>query len=144
VSHSTLRVCSRCGVPNRVSAKHLPDTGRCGACKADLPPSSEPIDVDSSTFDEITRQVTVPILVDFWAEWCPPCRAAAPEVHALAEEMAGKALVLKVDTEKSPDLASRFRVQSIPNFVVLRDGNVVLQQPGLVGRQQMKRWLERA
>jgi thioredoxin 2 len=144
VNQSTIRVCPHCSAKNRVPAKHLPDRGRCGVCKSDLPPSSEPIDVDSSAFDEITGQVSVPILVDFWAEWCPPCRAAAPEVHALAQEMAGKALILKVDTEKSPDLASRFRVQSIPNFVVLRDGNVVLEQPGLVGRQQMKRWLEHA
>jgi thioredoxin 2 len=141
---SVIRLCKACGAKNRVSAQHLADTGRCGSCKAALPPQSEPIDVDTAGFDEIVRTARVPLMVDFWAAWCGPCRSAAPEVHAVAQEMAGRALVLKVDTERHPDLANRFRVQSIPNFVVLRNGEVVLQQPGLVRRDQMRRWLETA
>ena len=144
MNYSAVRICRNCGTKNRVSAKHLADTGRCGACKTPLPPVSEPIEVDSGAFDEIVREARVPVLVDFWAAWCGPCRAAAPEVHALSQEMAGRALVLKVDTERQPELAARFRVQSIPNFVVLRDGEVVLQQPGLVRRDQMRSWLEMA
>jgi thioredoxin 2 len=100
--------------------------------------------VDAAAFDEIVRESRVPILVDFWAAWCGPCRAAAPEVQAVAREMAGHAVVLKVDTESQPGLAARYGVQGIPNFVVLRDGKVVRQQPGLVGRDQMRRWLEAA
>jgi thioredoxin 2 len=85
----------------------------------------------------------VPVLVDFWAPWCGPCRMVAPEVSALASEMAGHAVVLKVDTEAHPGLASRYRIQSIPNFVVFRDGQIVFQQAGASSRAQMRRWLER-
>jgi thioredoxin 2 len=105
---------------------------------------SQPIEADPALFDEIVGSTRVPVLVDFWAAWCGPCRAAAPEVQRTAENMAGKALVLKVDTEKHPDIAGRFRVSSIPNFVVLREGQVVLQQPGLVGHARMEEWLRSA
>jgi thioredoxin 2 len=140
--YSVIRTCGACGTSNRISAKHLSDTGRCGACRATLPPTSDPIEADTAAFTAIVNEAQVPILVDFWAGWCAPCRMAAPEVQALAREMAGKALVLKVDTEAQPELAARFRVQSIPNFVVIRDGQMVFQQPGLVRRDQMRQWLE--
>lgn len=139
-----IRSCPACGKGNRIPAAHLADTGRCGVCKATLPPQSEPIEADASSFAEIVRDAKVPILVDFWAEWCGPCRMAAPEVHALAHETAGKAIILKVNTEESPQLAAQFGVQSIPNFVVLRGGRTVFQQAGLVPRAQMRRWLETA
>lgn len=144
MSFSLIRVCASCNAKNRVAAKHLADTGRCGVCKAPLPPVSEPVDVDSSGFDDIVREARVPVFVDFWAAWCGPCRAAAPEVHALAKDMAGRTIVLKVDTERHPKLADRFRIQSIPNFLVLRNGQPVFQQAGAVTRDVMRRWLETA
>jgi thioredoxin 2 len=142
MSFSVIRPCESCGSKNRVPAKHLADVGRCGACKDKLRPASEPLGVDASTFDEIVGAARLPVLVDFWASWCGPCKMAAPEVHQLAREMEGRALVLKVDTEAHPGLAARFRVQSIPNFVVLREGKVVLQRAGLAPRAEMRRWLE--
>jgi len=131
-------------VHNRIPARHLSDAGRCGACKATLPPRSEPIEADRESFDQIIGEARVPVLVDFWADWCGPCRMAAPEVHALAQEMAGKALVLKVDTESERELAARYRVQSIPNFMVFNRGKPVLQRSGVAPRAEMKSWLERA
>jgi thioredoxin 2 len=137
-------VCPSCGQKNRVPAEHLADKGKCGACKSELPPASRPIDVDAAQFADITRNSRVPVLVDFWAAWCAPCRLAAPEVERTAAEMAGRALVLKVDTEAHPQIAEQFGVQGIPNFLVLKSGLILSQRAGLAPSAQMKAWLEAA
>ena len=81
------------------------------------------------------------MLVDFWAPWCGPCRSTAPEVDAVARETAGTAIVLKVNTEEQPALAAQFRIQAIPNFVVMRSGSVAFQRAGAASRREMKAWL---
>lgn len=139
-----IRACPHCGQKNRIPTSHLADTGRCGACKSDLPPVGEPLAADVALFDDITRNVRVPVLVDFWAEWCGPCRMAAPEVAQTAARLAGQAIVLKVDSDKNPQLAARYNVRGIPNFIVFSGGRLVHQQAGLVGHEQMEAWLRSA
>jgi thioredoxin 2 len=141
---AVIRECRACGQKNRVPAKYLAAAGKCGSCKSPLPPVAEPLAVDEALFDDIVQHAKVPVLIDFWADWCGPCKTAAPEVAKTASDMAGKAIVLKVDTEANQRLAGRFQIRGIPNFVVMVAGKIVMQQAGLVGHAVMEEWLERS
>ncbi len=99
------------------------DKARCARCKGPLLPASRPIAIQSAPdFDELVRDAPVPVVVDFWASWCGPCRAVAPEVEKLAGQHAGRAIVAKVDTDALPEVAGRFGIRSIPTMILFRGG----------------------
>ena len=115
--------CPACGQRNRESYGRLGAETRCGKCQAPLSAPSEPIETpDSASFDATIAQASLPVVVDFWAPWCGPCRMVAPELAKVASRNAGRYLIVKVNTDALPDLGERFRIMSIPTMAVFRDG----------------------
>jgi thioredoxin 2 len=116
--------CPSCSSSNRLRASRLGEKAKCGACKTALLPLSRPVSVGSvEDFDELIRDAPVPVLVDFWADWCGPCHAVAPEIAKVASQSAGKLVVAKVDTEALQAVAARFDIRSIPTMILFRSGS---------------------
>ena len=132
--------CPNCGRINRVSAA-TQGRPRCSNCKAFLPWIADASDDD---FAEIAEQATIPVLVDFWATWCGPCRMVSPALEQLANEKAGQLKLVKVDIERAPKLAQRFTVQAVPTLMVLHRGEVIARQPGAAPLDALRRWVDGA
>jgi thioredoxin 2 len=116
--------CKSCGKANRLPAARIGDRARCASCKAPLLPLAHPVAVHSAEeFDELVRDARAPLLVDFWAAWCGPCRSLAPELEKLAQQRAGSLIVAKVDTEELAGVAARFDIRSIPTMILFRAGH---------------------
>ena|SRR5579883_572302 len=123
--------CAKCGQRNRIRHEQLHQTIRCGHCKADIPGVDLPVDVDSGEhFDTLINASSLPVLVDFWAPWCGPCKMVAPEFQKFAASNAGKILVAKVNTEELNGLAQRFGITAIPTLILFQGGQEIARDAG--------------
>jgi thioredoxin 2 len=123
--------CSQCGQRNRMVYERLGQNYRCGKCQTELHAPGDPIEVKTEKgLDALTNRSALPVLVDFWAAWCGPCKMVAPELVKVAAEGADRWLVAKVNTEELPGLAQRFRISGIPTLVLFKAGSEAARQSG--------------
>ncbi len=138
MNDSKLTVCPACGASNRVraAAGGAPHCGRCGAVLPWL------VEAGSAAFGDIAERSPLPVLVDFWAPWCGPCRTVAPALERLSQELAGRLKVVKVNTDQEPALAQRFGVHGIPTLVLLTGGRERDRIVGALPWADLRRWVE--
>jgi thioredoxin 2 len=128
--------CTSCGGINRLPTQALSKAPKCGRCKQPLDLTAHPADMSDDELDRLVASSPVPVLVDFWAPWCGPCRMVAPHLVQLAQDKAGKLIVAKVNTDQHQRTAQRLQVTGIPTLAVYKSGKLVLSQAGaLMGPQ---------
>lgn len=136
--------CASCGTANRVPADKEGLVGHCGNCRKDLPPLYYHLTpLTDATFDTFVRKYAGPVLAEFWAPWCPHCRAFEPTMKKVAEMLAGKAAVVQVNTSDNPALAARFDARSIPVLFLLKQGRIVDQLAGAQSSEAVITWFRR-
>ncbi len=132
--------CHHCFTINRVPEERIHDQPKCGKCGSPISPDV-PIDLDGAHFDEYISHSRLPVVVDFWAEWCGPCKMMAPVFKQAAHELAGRISFVKVDSDAEQRLAGRYQIRGIPTMVLLRDGKEIARVSGAQDLGSLKRWL---
>jgi thioredoxin 2 len=136
-------VCPHCDAVNRVASARLPDQPTCGKCTRPLF-AGQPLDVSSERFEKHISRNEIPVLVDFWAAWCGPCKMMAPAYHQAAQRLEPHVRLLKVDTEASQDLAARFGIRSIPTLALFAGGREIARQAGAMDAGSIVTWAQQA
>jgi thioredoxin 2 len=137
--------CPSCGRKNRIAYDRLEARANCGQCKTMLPAVSAPVDVRTTEdFDRLVADSSLPVVVDYWAAWCGPCRMVAPEIEKVAARNAGRLLVVKVDTDALADLGQRYNIRSIPTMAVFAGGHEVARTSGARPASEIERFVQQA